>query len=149
MSLLSTLGRKGLFLFDPETAHGLSIAALKAGHPRDAKVELAREIVTRFHGKEAGDQAVADFLRLFSKENKGAIPDDAPSYTLETGAAVAVVDALTDTGLMESKSKARALITQGGLNVNGEKVSDVKFELALGTHAVRAGKTKWARITVK
>jgi tyrosyl-tRNA synthetase len=125
------------------------IAALKAGHPRDAKVELAREIVTRFHGKEAGDQAVADFLRLFSKENKGAIPDDAPSYTLETSAAVAVVDALTDTGLLESKSKARALITQGGLNVNGEKVSDVKFELALGTHAVRAGKTKWARITVK
>jgi tyrosyl-tRNA synthetase len=125
------------------------IAALKAGHPRDAKVELAREIVTRFHGKEAGDQAVADFLRLFSKENKGAIPDDAPSYTLETGAAVAVVDALTDTGLLESKSKARALITQGGLNVNGEKVSDVKFELTLGTHAVRAGKTKWARITVQ
>lgn len=125
------------------------IAALKAGHPRDAKVELAREIVTGFHGKEAGDQAVADFLRLFSKENKGAIPDDAPSYTLETGAAVAVVDALTDTGLMESKSKARALITQGGLNVNGEKVSDVKFELTPGTHAVRAGKTKWARITVK
>jgi tyrosyl-tRNA synthetase len=125
------------------------IAALKAGHPRDAKVELAREIVTRFHGNEAGDQAVADFLRLFSKENKGAIPDDAPSYTLETGTAVAVVDALTDTGLMESKSKARALITQGGLNVNGEKVSDVKFELSIGTHAVRAGKTKWARITVK
>lgn len=125
------------------------IAALKAGHPRDAKVELAREIVARFHGKEAGDQAVADFLRLFSRENKGAIPDDAPSYTLETGAAVAVVDALTDTGLLESKSKARALITQGGLNVNGEKVSDVKFELTLGTHAVRAGKTKWARITVK
>ena len=49
---------------------------------------------------------------------------------------------------MESKSKARALIGQGGLLVNGEKVNDLKFELVLGTHAVRAGKTRWARITV-
>ncbi len=128
------------------------IAALKAGHPKDAKMELGREIVSRFHGSHAGDQAVADFKALFpggGGDKKANIPDNAPSYTLETGAPVSVVDALTDTGLLESKSKARALITQGGLNVNGEKVSDVKFELGLGSHAVRAGKIKWAHITVK
>lgn len=125
------------------------IAALRAGHPKDAKVELGREIVSRFHGKDAGDQAVASFQRLFGADKKGGIPDDAPSYTLETGGPVLVVDALTDTGLQESKSKARALITQGGLNVNGEKISDVKFELGIGSHAVRAGKIKWAHITVK
>ena len=125
------------------------MAVLKAGHPRDAKIELGREIVARFHGNEAGEQAVASFLRNFDPKNKGTIPDDAPSYTLESGGAVSVVDALTDTGLIESKSKARALIAQGGLNVNGEKVSDVKFELVPGVHAVRAGKKIWARLTVK
>ena len=130
------------------------VAALKAGHPKLAKVELAREIVTRFHGKGAADQAVADFERLFpgkgvGGDKKGTIPDDAPTFTLECGKPVAVVDALAETQLMESKSKARALIGQGGLVVNGEKVNDLKFELALGTHAVRAGKTRWARITVR
>jgi tyrosyl-tRNA synthetase len=125
------------------------VATLKAGHPKAAKVALAHEIVTRFHGKDAADQAVADFERLFGAEKKGTIPDDAPSFTLESTGPIAVVDALTDTGLQESKSKARQLIAQGGLNVNGEKVADVKFELVPGTHAIRAGKTRWARITVK
>jgi tyrosyl-tRNA synthetase len=131
------------------TKSAAEIAALKAGHPKAAKVGLAHEIVTRFHGRAAADQAVADFERLFGAEKKGTIPDDAPSFTLEAPGAIAVVDALTDTGLIESKSKARQLIAQGGLNVDGEKVSDVKFELQPGTHAIRAGKTKWARITVR
>ena len=125
------------------------VAALRAGHPKVAKVELAREIVGRFHGRAAADQAVADFERLFGADKKGTIPDDAPAFTLEGGKPVAVVDALAETQLMESKSKARALIGQGGLVVNGEKVNDLKFELGLGTHAVRAGKTRWARITVR
>ena len=125
------------------------IAALKAGHPKAAKVGLAREIVARFHGRAAADQAVADFERLFGADKKGTIPDDAPSFTLEAPGSIAVVDALTDTGLIESKSKARQLIAQGGLNVDGEKVSDVKYLLPPGIHAIRAGKTKWARITVR
>jgi len=126
-----------------------AVAVLKAGHPKTAKVALAQEIVTRFHSKAAGERAVADFEALFNKDKKGSIPDDAPTFTLETGGPVSVVDALTDTNLQESKSKARALIAQGGLNVNGEKVSDVKYELPVGTHAVRAGKKNWARITVR
>ena len=128
------------------------ITALRASHPKVAKVELAREIVARFHGKAAAEQAAADFERLFPGKNagdkKGTIPEDAPAFTLQGGKPVAVVDALAETQLMESKSKARALIGQGGLLVNGEKVNDLKFELVLGTHAVRAGKTRWARITV-
>jgi tyrosyl-tRNA synthetase len=128
------------------------LAALTGGHPKNAKVGLAHEIVARFHGGGAADQAQADFERLFPGKGaagKGSIPDDAPTFTLETGVPVSVVDALTDTGLVESKSEARRLIAQGALNVNGEKVGDVKLELPLGTHAVRAGKTRWARITIR
>jgi tyrosyl-tRNA synthetase len=124
------------------------IAALRAGHPKAAKVQLAHEIVMRFHGRTAADQAVADFERLFGADKKGIIPDDAPSFTLEAAGPLPIVDALTDTGLLESKSKARQLIAQGGLMVDGERVVDPKFELTPGTHAVRAGKTKWARMTV-
>jgi tyrosyl-tRNA synthetase len=124
------------------------VAALKAGHPKAAKVTLAHEIVARFHGRDAADQAVADFERLFGADKKGTIPEDAPTFTLEAAGALPVVDVLTDTGLLESKSKARQLIAQGGLMVDGERIVDVKFELTPGAHAVRAGKTKWARITV-
>lgn len=123
------------------------IALLKAGHPLAAKKELAREIVARFHGKAAGDAQLAAWNAKV--ETKGSIADDAPSFTLETGAPVAIVDALAETQLLESKSKARALIGQGGLYVNGEKINDLKFMLAVGTHAVRVGSKKSARITVR
>jgi tyrosyl-tRNA synthetase len=124
------------------------IDALKQGHPKAAKVELAREIVARYHGPAAALAEVQNFEKLHSKEGKADIPDDAPRFTLEQGKAVAVVDALAETQLSESKTKARALIAQGGLFVNGERINDVKFELPLGTHAVRVGKKAWARITV-
>jgi tyrosyl-tRNA synthetase len=124
------------------------IDALKQGHPKAAKVELAREIVARYHGPAAALAEVQNFEKLHSKEGKADIPDDAPRFTLEQGKPVAVVDALAETQLSESKTKARALIAQGGLFVNGERINDVKFELPLGTHAVRVGKKAWARITV-
>lgn len=123
------------------------IAALKQGHPMAAKIELAREIVARYHGRVAGDAQVSSWSE---RDNKGVIPDDAPSFTLEgAGGGVAVVDALAETQLQESKSKARALIGQGGLYVNGERINDLKFVLAPGVHAVRVGSKKSARITVR
>jgi len=124
------------------------IDALKQGHPKAAKVELARELVARYHGAPAAAAEVQNFEKLHSKEGKADVPDDAPRFTLETGKPIAVVDALAETQLSESKTKARALIAQGGLFVNGERVVDVKFELSPGTHAVRVGKKAWARITV-
>jgi tyrosyl-tRNA synthetase len=123
------------------------IATLKQGHPMEAKIELAREIVARFHGRVAGDAQVASWNAR--KDNKGVVPDDAPAFTLESSGGVAVVDALAETQLQESKSAARRLIGHGGLYVNGERVTDMKFVLAPGTHAVRVGAKKSARITVR
>jgi len=122
------------------------IATLKQGHPMAAKIELAREIVARYHGRVAGDAQVSSWSE---RDNKGVIPDDAPSFTLEGAGGVAIVDALAETQLMESKSKARALIGQGGLYVNGERINDLKFVLAPGVHALRVGPKKSARITVR
>ncbi len=125
------------------------LKALKAGHPKAAKMELAREIVARFHGRVAADNEVAEWDRNHGGDKKGTVPDDAPAFTLEKGEGIPVVDALAETQLMESKSKARALIGQGGLYVDGERVTDMKHVLAPGVHAVRVGSKKWARITVR
>jgi tyrosyl-tRNA synthetase len=124
------------------------MAAIRALHPRDAKVKLARTVVARFHGEEAAAREQQKFETLFTKEGKGSIPDDAQHFTLHPGAPVNVVDVLAELGLVASKGEARRLITQGGLSVNGERVGDPKAMLPLGTHAVRAGKTRWAKVTV-
>ena len=125
------------------------IAALKVGHPKEAKVALAREIVARFHGADAASHAVVEFDSLFGANKRSEIPDDAPTVTLEAGrGAVTVLRALIEAALVGSNSDGRRLISQGGLVVDGERVTDAKVELTPGTHAVRAGKIRWARIVI-
>ena len=125
------------------------IQALKAGHPKAAKVALAKEIVARFHSPAAADRAEQEFEKLFDPKKKGEIPEDAPTVTLDgAGAAMPVVRALVEAALCTSSSEAKRLIAGGGLLVDGERVSDPKAELSPGTHAVRAGRTRWARIVV-
>jgi tyrosyl-tRNA synthetase len=125
-----------------------AVNILKKGHPKDAKVALAKEIVARFHGQAAADHAEAEFKTLFSPENKNQIPEDAPSFTLGEGKPVPLVRVLVEANLCASNSEARRQVAQNAVSVNGEKVSDPKAELPLGTHAVRVGKTRWARIVL-
>ena len=124
------------------------VQELMHGHPKAAKVGLAKEIVARFHGRAAAEQAVADFDRLFGKGAKSEIPEDAPTFTLERGTAMPAIDLLAEIQLVPSKSEARRLIAQGGLIIDGEKISDVKAEVAVGLHSIRAGRTRWARVTI-
>jgi tyrosyl-tRNA synthetase len=79
-------------------------AELDAGrlHPRDAKMRLAWEITSIFHGREAADEAQAHFRRVFQQR---ALPDDMPTHSLPAPANV--VDLLVDTGLARSKSEGR------------------------------------------
>jgi tyrosyl-tRNA synthetase len=123
-----------------------AVNILKKGHPKDAKVALAKEIVARFHGQAAADHAASEFATLFSAENKNQIPEDAPSFTLGEGKPVMLGRVLVEANLCPSMSEARRQIAQNAVSVNGEKISDPKAELPLGTHAVRVGKTRWARI---
>ncbi len=125
------------------------VSELKRRHPRDAKVSLAKEIVARFHGPVAAEQAAAEFTRRFSPENKNEIPEDAPSFTLDAaGAGMPLVRALVETNLVASNSEARRMIAQGAVAVDGERVNDPKAELAVGTHAIKVGKLRWARVVL-
>lgn len=125
------------------------IAALKAEvqagrNPRDVKVDLAMEIVARFHSQAAAHQALEDFEARFKQ---GAIPDDIAEITL-SGAPVGIVAALKQAGLAPSTSEAIRNIEQGGVRIDGEKVSDRNLQLAIGTYVLQVGKRKFARVTI-
>ncbi len=116
-------------------------------HPRDAKLRLARRIVQLYHGKEAAEQAEAEFKNIFQQGN---LPNDIPEIDIspitEAGE-VSLLKLLTFANLAASNSEARRLIQQGGVKVNDEKVDEIeaKISAAAGT-VIQAGKRKFIKI---
>ncbi|HEX5311344.1 tyrosine--tRNA ligase [Aquabacterium sp.] len=128
------------------------IAVLKAEcaagrNPRDAKVMLAQEIVTRFHSAAAADAALADF----TNRARGGVPDDIPEVdlSLADGAPLGIGALLKQAGLVASTSEANRLIDQGGIRVNSDAVSDKGLKLAAGEYVVQVGKRKFAKVRLK
>lgn len=129
------------------------IAALKqqaaeGRNPRDIKIELAKEIIARFHDEAAAEAAHADFTQRFSKN---ALPDDIPEVSLNIEAAViAIPQLLKEAGLVESTSEAMRMIKQGAVKLNGDtKVEDAKLEFAKGSSTIfQVGKRKFAKVTL-
>jgi len=116
-------------------------------NPRDIKVLLGQEIVTRFHSASAADQALSDFEARF---RQGEAPADMPHLTLSTqGKAGIVVSALLkQAGLAPSSSEAVRAIEQGGVRIDGQKIEDRSLLLPPGTYVLQLGKRRWARITL-
>jgi tyrosyl-tRNA synthetase len=124
----------------------LKRAANEGRNPRDIKIELAKEIVARFHSARDADQAEQEFIARF-KGN--AVPEKMPEVTLagETGG-LAIAAILKQANLAPSTSEAIRNIEQGGVKVDGAKVSDRALRLAAGTYVIQVGKRKWARVTI-
>jgi tyrosyl-tRNA synthetase len=119
-----------------------------AENPRNIKYELAKEIVSRFHGgKSAGESAMQNFIAQFQK---GAIPDDINEITLKTNSdTLCIANLLKDAGLTSSTSESVRMINQGAVKIDGEKVSDPKLAIATGTnHIYQVGKRKFARVVI-
>ena len=116
-------------------------------NPRDVKVGFAQEIVRRFHDNKAAEQALMDFEARFKQ---GAIPDNLPEITLKTeDGALSIAQVLKFAGLSAGTSEAMRMIDQGGVKLNGEKVSDKKLSLAKGqTVVLQVGKRKFAKVTL-
>lgn len=128
------------------------IAVLKAEcaagrNPRDAKVMLAQEIVTRFHSAAAAEAALADF----TNRARGGVPDDIPevALTLADGLPLGIGALLKQAGLVASTSEANRLIDQGGIRVNSDAISDKGLKLAAGEYVVQVGKRKFAKVCLK
>ncbi len=116
-------------------------------HPMAAKKALGREIVSRFHGARTGEQAEENFVKRF-KENE--IPEDMPQVSYSTAdCPLLLAKALTEVGLTKSNGEARRSIDQGGVKLNGEKVSNTNLELtANGEYIVQIGKRRFVRIVI-
>jgi tyrosyl-tRNA synthetase len=118
-------------------------------NPRDAKVMLAQEIVTRFHSRAAAERALADFEARF---RDGATPENMPEVTVHApaGADLTIAQLAKASGATGSTSEALRLIAQRGLKVDGEVVADNSRTVAAGqTVVVQAGKRKFVRVTVR
>jgi len=117
-------------------------------NPRDIKVGLAQEIVARFHSVDAAAAALRDFEARF---RQGEIPADIPEHTLVTGMTpLPIAQVLKQAGLTASTSEALRMIDQGGVKLDGEKVSDKTLAFTAGTDLVlQVGKRKFARVFVR
>jgi tyrosyl-tRNA synthetase len=133
-----------LLSFLPEREIAVRRAEVEAGrNPKDAKVMLAREITTRFHGAAAAEAAVQDFQNRAA----GGIPDEIPELTL-SGAPLGIGAVLKQAGLAPSTSEALRLVDQGGVRVDSATVSDKGLKLPAGSYVIQVGKRKFARITL-
>ena len=118
--------------------------AANAVNPRDLKMRLGREIVTMFHGATAAREAEAEFVRIFQRRE---LPSDMPTVTV--AAPTPLVDLLVTVGLAASKSEARRLIAQGGVEIGGERVKDAQAVVpAQEGLVVQVGKRRFVRVTV-
>ena len=114
-------------------------------NPRDVKIELAKEIITRFHSATASEQAQQDFIQRF-RDNKA--PEDIRESQLELdGDSLGIAYILKKTGLVSSTSEAFRMIKQGAVKIDGERVEDRGLEIRVGsTHIYQVGKRRFARI---
>jgi len=129
-----------------ETIAQWKAGVVAGGNPRDVKVRFAQEVVTRFHSQADAEKALADF----QTRSKGGIPDDVPEVSVTIDAEqVGVAQLLKLAGLVTSTSEAFRAIEQGGVKLDGEKVTDKALMLNKASSVVaQVGKRKFANVTI-
>ena len=137
-----------LLSFQPVSAVQRWRADVAAGaNPRDVKVAFAKEIVARFHSHLAAERAEADFQARF---RQGQIPDEMPEHVLKLEQdQLALTQVLKAVGLTSSSSEAMRMIDQGGVRMDGDRISDKAIALRRGgPFVLQVGKRKFARVTL-
>ncbi len=115
-------------------------------NPRDIKVQLALEIVERYHSLDAAKAALHDFETRFKKND---IPDDMPEIIIHTENAIGLPLVLKQSNLVASTSEGIRMIDQGGVKINGDKIIDKTLLLQLdNTYIIQVGKRKFAKIVI-
>lgn len=115
-------------------------------HPRDVKSELAKRLVADFHSQSAATQAEAEFTRRFREHQA---PTEIETRHIRTDGAIKLIDLLVQTDLSPSKAEARRLISQGGVKCNGERISDIGFQINPAESSettLQVGKLKFLKV---
>lgn len=120
-------------------------AELNSGvNPRDIKMRLAKEVTSLYQGEANAQLAEEHFKSLFQKNE---IPEDI--LELEIAAATSLIEVITNSKLVPSKSEARRLIAQGGVKINGEKAEDINKNDLKNKDIIQIGKRKFLRVLIK
>ena len=114
-------------------------------NPRDIKVELAKELIARFHDDQSANLAEANFINQFQKKN---IPDDIEELSFSLSeSSIPLANLLKDCGMTISTSEAVRMIKQGAVRVDEEKITDTKHIVSAGTSSIyQVGKRKFKKI---
>ena len=127
----------------PERIAGWKREVQAGRNPKEVKVLLAKEIVARFHSRAAADKAAEEFEARF---RHGEVPADLPEKTTKESQ---ILKVLKEADLVPSANEAARMIEQGGVRINGEKVSDRNLKLARGErYVIQVGKRKFARVRI-
>lgn len=117
-------------------------------HPREAKVNLARILVSRFHSQAAARAAEEEFDRIFVAKG---MPDTIEEIKMPAHSQMGLVQLMTQSGMTASNSEATRLIIGGGVQIDQQKISDPKLKIDLKTgesFVIKAGKKKFIKIVV-
>ncbi len=116
-------------------------------NPRDLKRKLAKTLVTMYHNQDAADQAEKEFDRIFIKKE---IPEDIPEYHFQNKIKeINILDLITEVNLAGSKGEARRLVSQGGVSIDGEKITDINSNINLtGEQVLKVGKRKFIKLKI-
>ena len=126
------------------------ILEVLSGHPRNAKMILAKTIVEYFYDRDAGEGAQEEFLRIFSERSQNAIPDDMPEMKIPARA-YSVLEIALRSNLFASNSDARRMIQEGGIKIDGEKKYHINESITLQKGRVfifQVGKRRFCKFTV-
>ena len=151
MSISDNLMRRYYELLTDITPNELSRLkddlASGAKHPRQVKEDLAKAIVARYHSRAAAEHEAHEFIRVLRERE---LPEEIEAVTLTVSEPnLWLARLMVDAGLAAGTSEARRLIAQGGVQVEGEKVTDVNLALAAGkTYLLKVGKRRFKRVTL-
>ena len=117
------------------------------GNPRDAKFELAMELVERFHDQKAAEAARKEFVARFQK---GALPDKIKEVSISSqGGSLGIAHLLKAAGLVSSTSEAFRMIKQGAVKIDGERIEDKSLQVSAGSTSVyQVGKRRFSRVSL-
>lgn len=151
MSISDTLMWRYLELlsFKPlSEIEGLKKAALEGKNPRDIKIDLAKELIARFHDQNAAELAHQDFIQRFSQNQ---LPNDVPEITLNAPQGfLKIANLLKEAGLVATTSEAMRQISQGAVKINGDKITDKQLQINVGSQEIyQVGKRHFAKVLVK
>jgi tyrosyl-tRNA synthetase len=116
-------------------------------NPRDLKRQLAKTLVRMYHNQNAADEAEKEFDKIFIKKE---FPEDIPEYKFEnSNDAINILDLITTVNLAGSKGEARRLVTQGGVSIDGNKITDITANISItGEQILKVGKRKFIKLKI-